>query len=97
MISGPTREFLDAYKTENDDRNALRYPIDLLNSLEGRGPVLDHRLQLEQGYILILFCNLGPSQGHYNGTRYTEDGMSQTKLFFRVACDSHKCDKLALP
>ena len=36
MIPGPYRTFLSAEKVENEDQNALRYPVELWNTFTAR-------------------------------------------------------------
>ncbi|CDF40520.1 ATP dependant DNA helicase [Chondrus crispus] len=97
MILGAYCTFLSADKVENEDRNALRYPVELLNTPTAGSSLPDHQLKLKKGFVVMLLRNLNPNDGHVNGARHLVDGMSNSLLCLRVATGSHLGKPLCLP
>lgn len=58
MILGQYRTYLSADKVENEDRNALTYPVELINTLIAGYSLPDHSIKLNKGFIVMLFKEL---------------------------------------
>ena len=97
MIPGEFTPFRSADSVENAEENALRYPVELLNSLSGKGSLPDHVITLKKGFPVMLLRNIDPSNGHCNGSRYIVEKFSRTLLYLKVSVGTHKGKKLALP
>ena len=54
----------------------LKYPQELLNSIEVGASLSDHEIALKKGFIVMLLRNIKPSAGHANGTRYVVENMT---------------------
>ena len=94
MILGPYRTYLSAGKVENEDTNALMYPMELLNTLTAGSALPDHKLKLKKGFIVMLLRNLDPTAGHVNGARYVIENMTNNLLFLRLTTGSHEGNRL---
>ena len=75
----------------------LRYPQELLNSIEVGGSLPDHSISLKKGFIVMLLRNIKPSAGHVNGARYVVENMTPTLLYLRSTSGSRTGVRLILP
>ena len=66
---------------EAQSKAELRYPQELLNSIEGSASFSDHEIKLKKGFIVMLLRNIKPYLGHVNGTRYLFERMSANPCF----------------
>ncbi len=55
---GSYKTFLSADSVEDEDQNGLRYPAELLNSLNGGSSLPDNRIQLKKGFMVMLLRNI---------------------------------------
>lgn len=90
-------ELAPGQKVENEDENALSYPMVLLNLREVKGLLPDRQLKLKRGFILRLTTNLDTPCGHGNSTPYVVEGMNWSVLYLSLAIGSRKKQKLSLP
>ncbi len=67
---GSYKTFLSSHTVEVEDQNELRYPVELLNSLNGGSSLPDQHLQLKKGLIVMLLRNFCSQKKHVNGARY---------------------------
>ena len=67
VMIGTATEYLSADEVIEED-NAIKFPIDLLNSLETSGSPA-HKIKLKLGCSIILIRNLNSSAGLSNGTK----------------------------
>ena len=75
----------------------LRYPQELLNSIEAGASLPDHEIALKKGFIVMLLRNVKPSSGHVNGTRYVVENMTPNLLFLTSVSGSKTGVRLILP
>jgi len=97
MLPGNYRTYLSADKVENEDQNALRYPVELLNTLTAGSALPDHKLRLKKGVVIMLLLNVDPLNGHVNGARYILESMTNNILFAKLASGTHIGGRIALP
>ena len=60
----------------------LRYPVELLNSIEVVASLSDHEIAFKKGFIVMLLRNIRPSSGRFNETRYVVHNMTSNVLFY---------------
>ena len=78
----------------------LRYPVELLNSIEFGASLLDYEIALKKRLIVMLRRNIKPSSGHVNGTRCMVDNMilmcssSRQCHVQRLEKDSHYLEQM---
>lgn len=82
---------------EDEDLNALRYPVELLNTVPGNASLQDHVLKFKKGFPVILLRNLDVNNWHVNGTRLIVEDLMANVLKLKVAVGDHKGNKLILP
>ncbi len=75
----------------------LRYPQELLNSIEAGPSLPDHEIRVKKGFVVMLLRKIKPSLGHVNGTRYAIERMTQNLLFLKSVSRSQKGNRLTLP
>ena len=61
-----------------EDDKDFYYPREWLKSIEDSG-LPQHRLVMKKGMPVMLMRNLAASFGHYNGSRYIVDGISNKR------------------
>ena len=67
----------------------LRYPVELLNSIEVDASLPGLEIALKKGLIVMLLRNIKLSSGHVNGTRYVVDNMTPNVLFLTSVLGSN--------
>ena len=90
----------DSVTADDPDQQAaleLRYPQELLNSLETGSSIPDHLIHLKKGFVVMLLRNIRPKQGHVNGTRYVVVNMTDNLLFLRAVSGKNQGESFALP
>lgn len=80
---------------DNEDENALRYPVELINSLEVYRCLPDHQLGLRREFIVVLISNLNPSCGYFNEPRYVEEEISRSIMYLSLVTGPNKGKRLA--
>lgn len=91
------RTFTSTYSVENENENALWYPMQMLNSFSYRSALLDHTFSLKKGFIVLLLRNLVPENANVNGTRFIVEYMTNKVLFLHIAAVMRKGAKQTLP
>ena len=82
---------------ETQNAAELRYPKELLNSIEARASLLDHEIALKKGFIVMLLRNIKPSSGHVNSTRCVVENMTFNLVFLTSVSGSKTGVRLILP
>ncbi len=62
----------------------LKYPPELLNSIETGSSLLDHEIVLKKGFVFTLIRNIRQNCGHVNGTQHVVRHMTNNLLFLRA-------------
>ena len=75
----------------------LRYPQELLNSIEVGSSLLYHEISLKKDFIVLVLRNIEPSVEHVNGARYVVESMNPNLLFLTSVFGSRKRALLILP
>ncbi len=82
---------------EDQKSTDLKYPQELLNSIEAGFYLPDHEIRLKNGFIVMLLRNIRLKCGHANGTRYIVQNMTKNVLFLRAVSGTAKGSSLVLP
>ena len=90
-------DFVSYDSIEAQNAAELRYPQELLNSIEVGSSLPDHETSLKKDFIVILLRNMKPSVGHVNSARYVAESMTHNLLFLRSVFGSKKVDRLMYP
>lgn len=64
------RNFITADTVENENKNALRNPMKMLNALKHGSTLVEDMISLKKSFIAMLLHKLYPRNGHLNGTKY---------------------------
>ena len=99
---GRSQTFLsaDSVVCDNpDDQKAmeLKYPTELLNSIETGSSQPEHEIKLKKGFVVMLLRNIRQNCGHVNGTRYVVHNMTKNLLFLRAVSGTCKGSSILLP
>lgn len=89
--------YTNADTVKNEDGDAIRYPIEMLNTLSPSLLLTDHMLSLMKEFIVVLFGNLVPKNGHEDGKRQVLESMTNNTLFLRIVTGMRRGAKVALP
>ena len=88
---------LSCDSVEAQKQAELRYPQELLNSVEAGASLPDHEIKLKKRYIATLLRNNKPSFRHVNRTRYVIENVTQSLIFLNSMSDSKKGTRLTYP
>ena len=75
----------------------LRYPQELLNSLDTGSSMPDHEIRIKKGFVVMLLRNIRPKKGHVNGARYIVSNFTDSLLFLKSISGSHQGEYFILP
>ena len=75
----------------------LKYPTQLLNSIQTGSALPDHEIKLKKGFVVMLLRNIRQNCGHVNGTRYVVHNMTKNLLFLRAVSGTCKGSSILLP
>ena len=75
----------------------LRYPEELLNSLDTGSSMSDHMIKLKKVLVVVLLRNIRPKQGHVNGTRYVVINMTDSLPFLQALSGTNQGESFLLP
>ena len=65
---------------ESQNAAELRYPQELLNSVEARASLPNHDIALKKGSLAVLLRYVKPFSGHVSGTRHLVENMTTNIL-----------------
>lgn len=91
------RTFTSKYIVHNEDQNAQRYPMEMLNTLSHGQALPGHMLSPKKGFVVMLFHDLDPKNVHLNGKRYVVENMRYNILFSLIVPVMFKEVEMALP
>ncbi len=74
-------ESCDSVEAQN--KAELRYPQELLNSVEARASLPDNEIKLKKGFIVMLLRNIKPFSVRVNGMRYVIENITLSHFFVR--------------
>ena len=99
---GKHRSFLSADSVISDNPEdqkemELKYPPELLHTIETGSSLPDHEISLKKGFVVMLLRNIRQNCGHVNGTRYVVHNMTKNLLFLRAVSGTAKGNSLVLP
>ncbi len=70
--------------SEDQKAMELKYPQELLNSINAGSSLPDHESKLNEGFVVMLLRNRRQDYGHLNSTRYVVPNMTKNSLFLRA-------------
>ena len=75
----------------------LRYPQELLNSIEVGSSLRDRKISLKTGFTVMLLRNMKPPSGQVIGTRYVVESTTFNLLFLTFVSSSRTMVRLISP
>ncbi len=82
--------------SEEQKSTELKYPQELLNSIEAGSSLPDHEIKLKKGFVVLFLRNTRLNRGHVNGTRYVVMNMTKNLLFLQAVSGTAKGNPLVL-
>lgn len=95
-ISGRIRTFTSADTIEHEIENALRYSLQMLNTLTHGSALPDHPVGVKKVYIFMAVRTLDPKHCHIDSTWYVVEDMTNNIFSLRIATGTHKGTRLTL-
>lgn len=97
LIPDPHRIFLSADTVANKERGALRYLIELLNTLTASTALADHRTKFKKGYLFTVLRLWDPASDHAKDASYVLEDTSTSLLDVRSAIGTYSSHFLCFP